>query len=230
VVNGNSDTVFKQICVGDSVVLYNKSYKTEGFYTVLYSKGSTGCDSTIILKLSVMPLPLAGITASSDLVTPNTTVQLQTPFNSNYAYAWLPIDLISSSTIYNPTTQLTQNTWYYVNVTDRNNCKNKDSILIRVQQNNCDAEFFIPNAFSPNGDGINDIFRARYPCPVEEYYMIVYNRWGLKVFESNDINLGWDGRYNGEREQAEVYAFYVEYKPVGSAIKIAKKGNVTLLE
>lgn len=230
VVNGNSDTVFKQICVGDSVVLYNKTYKTEGFYTVLYSKGSTGCDSTIILKLSVMPLPLAGITASSDLVTPNTTVQLQTPFNSNYAYAWLPIDLISSSTIYNPTTQLTQNTWYYVNVTDRNNCKNKDSILIRVQQNNCDAEFFIPNAFSPNGDGINDIFRARYPCPVEEYYMIVYNRWGLKVFESNDINLGWDGRYNGEREQAEVYAFYVEYKPVGSAIKIAKKGNVTLLE
>jgi len=233
VIIGKSDTIFRSICVGDSFQINNQTYKTDGFYTVASNIGSNGCDSTTILKISTLPLPIAAITASSILVIPNATVQLQTPFNNTYAYSWLPFDSVSNANIFNPTTQVIQNTWYYVNVTDRNNCINQDSILIQINNDstsNCDAQFFIPNAFSPNNDGVNDIFRARYACPLEEFYLIIYDRYGLKVFESHDINIGWNGEYKGERDQVEVYAFYVEYRAVGAANKITKKGNVTLLE
>ncbi|MDB5227413.1 MAG: hypothetical protein JWN78_1606 [Bacteroidota bacterium] len=231
----NSSTGYTvQWNIGDSLfqtsntsqINYLAMHSQTAHFTITNNKGCTVTDS---FNIMMNEIPVADITASQVLVTPNTTVQLQTPFNNTYVYAWTPISSVSNPNIYNPATQLTQNTWYYVNVTDRNNCENADSILIRIQQTDCDAQFFIPNAFSPNGDGVNDIFKVRYPCELEDFYLIIYDRWGLKVFESHDINIGWNGEFNGDREQVDVYAFYVAYMPVGSTKKIVK-GNVTLLE
>lgn len=88
----------------------------------------------------------------------------------------------------------------------------------------------IPNAFSPNGDGINDIFRIRCSCVLEEFYLIIYNRWGNKVFESRDVNIGWDGKYKNKIDQVEAYGYYLEYRSACGTKKVTKKGNVTLIE
>lgn len=210
-----------------SQITYTATHSQTVSFIIRNSRNCVVADS---FKITFNSLPVADISASAVLVTPNTNVQLQTPFNNTYTYAWLPVNSVSNAAIYNPTTQPTQNTWYYVHVRDRNNCENQDSILIRIQQTDCDAQFFIPNAFTPNNDGVNDVFLAKYPCPLDEFYLIIYDRWGLQVFESRDINIGWNGMYKGEREQAEVYVYYVVYRPAGSSQKVVKKGNITLLE
>ena len=71
--------------------------------------------------------------------------------------------------------------------------------------------FFIPNAFSPNYDGLNDEFLV-VGNGVEEFYMEIYNRWGELVFKSTDINYGWDGKHNEKEAQLGVYKYFVKAK------------------
>ena len=66
----------------------------------------------------------------------------------------------------------------------------------------------IPNAFTPNGDGLNDFFKP-FPLQVSDYKMLIFNKYGEKVFESNDINLGWDGYFKGKIIQ-DVYVYKIE--------------------
>jgi gliding motility-associated-like protein len=121
---------------------------------------------------------------------------------------------------------------YFVQVTDNNGCKGSDTIVI---SSNCSADLFVPNAFSPNGDGVNDVFMVRGNARntvIDK--MIIYNRWGNKVFEAsnflpNDISAGWDGNFKGTYAQADVYGYYVVAKFNDGTQKILK-GNVTLLK
>lgn len=107
-----------------------------------------------------------------------------------------------------------------------------DTAWVRVTISCNDNEMCcdIPNAFSPNNDGVNDVFIARCGCPVEEFYLLIYDRWGNKIFESFDINIGWNGIYKNKRAQVEAYGYYMEYRPTCSSNKVIKKGNVTLVE
>lgn len=110
------------------------------------------------------------------------------------------------------TITVTEEGKYLVTITDANNCSNSDSINIT---NNCLNDIWIPNAFSPNDDGVNDVFMVRGNARttiIEK--MIVYNRWGNKVFEANNIlpndkTTGWNGTYKGADAQFEVYGYYV---------------------
>ncbi len=88
-------------------------------------------------------------------------------------------------------------------VTTRNNvggALNFDTILT----------LYIPNAFTPNGDGINDVFRV-YGTDIENFSLVVYNRWGATVFSTTDITKGWDGRVNNGEEIADsgVYDYQI---------------------
>jgi gliding motility-associated-like protein len=85
----------------------------------------------------------------------------------------------------------------------------------------------IPNAFTPNGDEINDLFRIIIRGNIDLQEFAIFNRWGQKVFEGT-ANEGWDGRHNGEPAPADVYVFYAELRlPNGDIRK--EKGDVTLL-
>ena len=86
---------------------------------------------------------------------------------------------------------------------------------------------FVPNIFSPNNDGANDILYVRGEN-IKESSINIYNRWGEKVFESNDKSKGWDGNYKGKPCPAEVYVYYVNVTFV-NGITQQKKGNVTLV-
>lgn len=111
-------------------------------------------------------------------------------------------------------------------------CTDTACVTVVVEPVDCSTagEFFLPTAFSPNGDGQNEVFRILYgnlDC-IKEYQLIIYNRWGEKVFETDDAKTGWDGNYNGKAEDTAVFAFYMKVTPV-SGKEFVRKGNVSLL-
>lgn len=89
-------------------------------------------------------------------------------------------------------------------------------------------EIYIPNTFTPNGDGFNDVFKVRGPA-FAIYYFAVYNRWGQMVFETQDPAQGWDGMYNGRQADPGVFGYYVKARCGEGSQEIFKKGNVTLI-
>jgi gliding motility-associated-like protein len=89
------------------------------------------------------------------------------------------------------------------------------------------TSLFIPNAFSPNKDGRNDILYVRGSC-INTMDFVIYDRWGNKVFESTNINYGWDGTYKGENENTAVFAYYL-HATLQDGSMVDKKGNVSLI-
>jgi gliding motility-associated-like protein len=87
----------------------------------------------------------------------------------------------------------------------------------------------IPNAFTPNGDGKNDFFRAKYGIAVSQYRMRIFNRFGQLIFDSRDQLKGWDGNFNGKALPAATYAWMVQYNDIGTGRSIHLRGTVTLI-
>lgn len=85
------------------------------------------------------------------------------------------------------------------------------SRIYRVDVSYCECPFFIPNAFTPNGDGTNDEFKVGHSCDLSEYTIQVYNRWGQMVYEGHDTELGWDGTFAGNEVAAGIYTYRITY-------------------
>ena len=89
----------------------------------------------------------------------------------------------------------------------------------------------VPNAFTPNGDGLNDLFKPIIRCPTVTYLLRVYNRWGQRVFETADAGAGWDGRFEGAAQPSDLYVWTVEISDVREegVVLQSLRGDVTLL-
>jgi gliding motility-associated-like protein len=91
-----------------------------------------------------------------------------------------------------------------------------------------EPNIYFPNAFTPDGDGLNDVLYL-YGSQVDEVHFVIYNRWGEKVFESFDQADGWDGTFRGQPVAPDAYGYYLEVKCIGGD-DYFKKGNVTILK
>jgi len=121
-----------------------------------------------------------------------------------------------------------ETTSYQVTVTDINGCTAVDNVTVTVRTAKCDeTDVFIPNAFTPNNDGNNDIFRVRSNF-IDELELIIYNRWGQEVFRTTDKNTGWDGTFSGQELAPDAYAYYIRVLCI-NAEEYKKRGNVSLL-
>ena len=87
----------------------------------------------------------------------------------------------------------------------------------------------MPNAFTPNADGLNDLFRVKYPFPVKEFNMSIYNQWGQKIYSSADIQKGWDGTYKGNNASSGIYVWTITLTDTRGKTQSAK-GTVTLIK
>ncbi|MCE3226748.1 MAG: hypothetical protein K0S32_1299 [Bacteroidetes bacterium] len=125
------------------------------------------------------------------------------------ALKWISGQNIDCFTCANTRVLPTTKSCYVVEVTDGRGCKAQDDICIEVRN---DFGIYIPNTFTPNEDGINDIFYV-YGFGIKDYKMSVYDRWGVKLFESTDQAVGWNGMYKGEFCQQGTYTYFVEYTP-----------------
>jgi gliding motility-associated-like protein len=90
------------------------------------------------------------------------------------------------------------------------------------------CKLYVPSAFTPNGDGLNDIFRARGK-DVKEFKIQVYNRWGQLVYETSEINKGWDGKINGIKQPNGVYIWLIRFKIFSDPKEQMLKGQVTII-
>ncbi|MCK9612526.1 MAG: gliding motility-associated C-terminal domain-containing protein [Bacteroidales bacterium] len=116
---------------------------------------------------------------------------------------------------------------YTVTITDSNGCVISRTVeLINPDVDCYHPVFYVPNIFSPNGDGQNDVFRVRGEGIVE-LSLVVFDRWGEKVFDTGNVNGEWDGTYKGKDMPNGVYSYYVVAKMQDDS-QIKKKGNVTL--
>jgi len=127
---------------------------------------------------------------------------------------------------------VTANGTYTLIETDSISCSYTDSV--GVYFSNCIHCMAVPNAFTPNNDGANDFFRPVVLCPIKEYHLKIFNRWGQEVFTSNDVNYGWDGKYNGQLMGGLVdncvFVYVIELlEDNPGAKKTLLKGNITVI-
>ena len=104
-------------------------------------------------------------------------------------------------------------------------CEGDDSIIVRVVAN---PSYFVPNAFTPNGDGKNDLLRPRAVGYRNAEYFRVFNRFGEMVHDSKDFEVGWDGMYKGEKADIGTYYYMIKLTKRFGAIEISK-GDVILM-
>ncbi len=207
-----------------------KPYQTTTFVvTAVNPKGCTLTDSIVVSVTSVLPTVHAY--ATPDTIPYGDTTQLNLNLSANVISINWQADstIIGSLTIANPQADPKVTNAYYVEVADSGSCKKYDTVIVYVVQPPCSqTNIYIPNAFSPNGDGKNDVLYVR-GNGITELYFAVYDRWGQRMFETHDQTIGWDGTFKGKKLDAAVFGYYVEGMcPSGDKFK--KKGNVTLLK
>jgi gliding motility-associated-like protein len=144
---------------------------------------------------------------------------------------WLPVTGLSCTNCLSPLASPINTTTYIASASNSGGCLVSDSIKITVICTN--NNFFVPNTFSPNGDGVNDVFYVRGKGLNIIPSIIIFNRWGQIVFEKkdfapNDPTAGWDGNFNGGKAPVDVYVYTLQLICDNSTV-ISYNGNVALI-
>lgn len=200
-----------------------------GIYNLLYTyTDGNGCTNSINSNIQVIEHT---VFAGTDItIIEGSTTQLNA--NGGILFEWDPPDGLSCTGCENPAAQPAQTTTYTVTSYDENGCIAFDDVIVEVVPFD-DITVFVPNAFTPNGDGLNDFLFA-FGSDIEEILAFrVFDRWGAMIWEgtaipADAVNMGWDGTINGKPAQAGVYAYTVEVKLTFGTNK-STFGNTTLL-
>ncbi|MFK7799951.1 MAG: gliding motility-associated C-terminal domain-containing protein [Aureispira sp.] len=197
-------------------------------YTVIGVNSHGGADTAQSNGYILYPSPVLSIRASADSIFVGQQVDLLATNDATYTYNWIPDTTLSSYNIYNPTARPRQSNYYYLLVENTLGCITLDSILIVIKEPICGLPVvFIPNAFSPDGDGHNDELFVN-GNNITSMTLSVYNRWGQLVFETNDQAFGWDGKFKGSTLPPDVYGYYLQCVCDDGSV-LRTKGNITLL-
>jgi gliding motility-associated-like protein len=206
--------------------LYYPAYvfSEPGDYTVELTETFNGIDYSYTYPVRIHPLPFVDIGEGSDTIyiLPNSSITLDA---GDYDfYEWQPD---GSTGRY---LDVTDEGLYSVIVTDSNCCRNYDEVYIKY------SNLFFPNAFSPDSPvSLNREFKILGPVSaLDEYHLLIYNRWGQKLFETNDPGEGWNGTYNGQEVPAGTYIWKAVYKSFESNIReplqVENQGTVTVVK
>jgi gliding motility-associated-like protein len=200
-------------------------------YTVV-GKDSDNC-FTDSAKVPIMVYPVPKVFAGNDTsVNTGSTVQLRTISSPDVnKWSWSPSNGLSCADCPATMAAVRGTVKYRVDVSNVGGCTSFDEITLTAVCNG--DNYFLPNIFSPNGDGQNDVFYVRGKGVNRIVSLKIFNRWGQMVFEKrdfmpNDASAGWDGTFNGKRADMDVYIYIAEVICENSAI-VALKGDVTLI-
>ena len=117
---------------------------------------------------------------------------------------------------------------YSLEVTNSFGCNEVVDVTVLNDEIDCDYHIYLPNVFSPNGDNENDMLYVRGKG-IQSFTLIIYNRWGNKVFETTDINMGWDGSYRGIEQGNAVFVYYLTSTFINGVEK-EEQGNVSIVK
>ncbi len=221
-----------EICEGGTATIFGQPTSAPGEYSQAFT-GSNGCDSTHTVTLSVVNN--VSVSFPGDLsISLGETVVLNpvTSPPTGLTYAWLEDPTLSCLDCPKPTASPLATTTYSLTVNDLGGCTASASVLVEVERH---GGVYIPNSFSPNDDGINDVFLVfsdgRSVKQVNSF--LVFSRWGESVFElynlpPDDIAYGWDGTHRGEELDVAVFVYFAEVEFVDGKKRLYK-GDVTLV-
>jgi gliding motility-associated-like protein len=208
------------------------TYTDTGTFSVMLiittNSGCIGIDTFFVPNMvTVYPVPTAGFTVTSN------SVSIFAPFigtidqsvNSDSCVMNFGDGFVTSDCNFTHTYW----TWGHFDITQivYNQYGCTDTMVIPVEVRP-EFRFFVPNTFTPNGDGLNDVFIPAI-MGVSDYHLMIFDRWGELIFETYDVNTGWDGRYKGNKCQEDVYVWKIEYVNVVNGEKNKVIGHVNLV-
>jgi gliding motility-associated-like protein len=184
----------------------------------------TTATSTAI-NIPVSPL-VPGIRYSTVTTIANVPTPLQArTIGANYSYQWVPPSGLDFSNVDNPVFNYDKKTEYIITLTSAAGCVTVDTLLVDISSLGNGPYVFVPNVWTPNGDGHNDYLFPFMLNITKLKYFRIYNRWGQKVFETNIPGEGWNGMLTGKPQVMDVYTWTIEaigtdgstYKRIGKA-------------
>lgn len=199
-------------------------------YTVVAQLGSCIPD-THYVHIDVFPMPTVDAGIDQEVLA-GTMVQLLATGRNISSYQWTPSQGLNCYNCANPEVVALESTTFVVNVTSAQGCRASDSVHIYLF---CDGrQVFLPNVFTPNADGKNDLFYPRGSGISHIKTFRIYNRWGEMLFERkdfpvNDDTYAWDGMYQGEEMRPDVYVYVIE-AVCSTGKPVMAKGDVTLIK
>jgi len=201
----------------------------EGDYSLLITD-ALGCELETEVNL-VAPAPFILDLGEDITIQLGETAQINTVTSQSYDSLWWRLDAtLPCENCPNPIVAPLVTTAYQATALNFNGCEDTDDITIIVEK---DRNIFIPNVFTPNGDGNNDVFLVHGGIDVEKIHVFkIYNRWGEQIFEQtdiqpNDFSAGWDGFFKGKRMNPAVFVYFAEIE-FKDGRKIIYKGDVAL--
>ena len=214
------------ICSGETYTLPSGEivHNSGSYADTLSSSG--GCDSIFITELSV-DIPFIGITSDLTIISGSSTLLVA---SGELSYEWSPSIGLSCTLCASPTASPEETTKYCV--TGSNGiCTDSACVTVTVEAPCPELnDVQVPDAFSPNNDGNNDLFLLQgWNNCLTEFTISIYDRWGEKVYESADVNFSWDGMYKGKILDPAVFVYYMHAK-LANGRSMAKKGNITLIK
>jgi gliding motility-associated-like protein len=208
-------------------------YTEPGRFTIqTIATNSSGCVDTAVKRLLVNPLPWVTLPTTLTTRTGTPVPITATYFGGVVSYNWTYPESLDCSTCPEPVATPKFDTRYRVDFVDSNGCRNNGYVQVLVFCNNDNV--FVPNTFSPNGDGSNDVFYVRGKGLSRVKSLRIFNRWGQVVFDRsnfavNDASAGWNGTYNGAKAKPDVYIYQLEIW-CDNANVVKFEGNIALIQ
>jgi gliding motility-associated-like protein len=194
-------------------------------YTVVIKELTCNNTTTLTTTVAVLAAPAIKASKSNDIDCSFAAAQLQTTGAGQFS--WSPAGALNNSAVANPMASPTVTTLYTVHAVDfTTNCTATDTITVFVNKGGS-SSFYIPSAFTPNGDGINDCFKVSHFNFIKSVDISIYNRYGSLVFHTTTDNVCWDGTYRGKDADPGNYVYYI--KAEDNCNKFYKKGNLLLI-
>ena len=194
--------------------------------TVSTPSGCSWSDSALV-NVGLMSGSVVTASVDQNVVLAGTLVHLLATPSTGVTYLWQPAGAVSNATVASPTATVNETTTFVVTVSD-GICSTKDSVTVTVHELVCgDPDIFVPDAFTPNGDGNNDLLfvRGRHVATME---LKIFDRWGEVVFATKDQAEGWDGSYKGKPVDPAVYVYWLRVR-CADGQDYFHKGNVTVI-
>ena len=203
---------------------YEVTWATSNTYAVTLTTIAGGCPGQMQHLIAVNPNPNVSIDALTVPLCQGKNIPLEASGASSYQ--WSPATDLSNAGIANPVALLLSDIQYTVTGTDDNGCSATAQITLNVSPD-CIA-YFIPDAFTPNGDGKNDEFRVKTGDIPKSFTLMVFNRYGGKVFESSNIGNGWNGTVGGNGAPTGAYVYVMQATTSAGSI-VKKQGTILLI-
>ena len=185
---------------------------------------SVFCYDTIAANVKVLPLPNVRILNEDDTVIKYGQSFKILATGARY-YNWSPVSSLNNPNISYPVARPTEDTKYIVGGIGANGCRSFDTLHVIVDKRD---NLFVPSAFSPNGDGKNDLFRITNLSFQRIMEFRVFNRWGQEVYSTNDSRAGWDGTWGGVPQDMGTYTYLIRVAYPDGFVE-TYKGETTLI-